>query len=77
MHSRHVGSTSFWLNEALFDCKMYVPVTTLRCTAIRGAFCRLLEEIIKGCRVLLVVLAHANHLRLEYNGTTVCNRLFQ
>ena len=77
LHSRHVGSTSFWLKEALFDCKIYVPVTILRCTAIRGTSRRFPADIIKGCRVLLGFLVHANHLRLGYNGTTDCNRSFQ
>ena len=73
LHSRHVGSTSFWLKEALFDCKMYVPVTILRCTAKRGTSRRLPADIIKGCRVLLGFLAHVNHLRHGYTGTTDVN----
>ena len=77
LHSRHVGSTLFWLKEDLFNCKMYIPVTILGCTAIRGTSRRLPADIIKGCRVLLCFLAHVYHLRLGYNGTTDCNRPFQ
>ena len=77
LHSRHVESTSFWLKKALFDCKIYVPVTILRCTAMHGTSRRFLADITKGCRVLLGFLVHVNHLRLRYNGTTDCNRSFQ